>query len=179
MKKDESIIRIEQIEKTIYIIRGHKVILDQDLAMLYGVETKNLNKAVSRNQKRFPEDFIFQLTKEEWDNLKFQFGTSSSNWGGRRKLPMAFTKHGVAMAASLLKSNRAIEISVEIVRTFIRLREFLSLQKNLVKELAEMKNYVLKNTHKTDREFRRIWQAIEKLSSPPNYSQRSIGFNLN
>ena len=165
----------ERIERSIYIIRGQKVILDQDLAALYGTETKNLNKAVNRNQKRFPEDFIFRLTKNEWNNLKFQFGTSS--WGGRRKLPIVFTEHGVAMAANLLKSDRAIVISVEIVRTFIRLREFLSSQKELVKELAEMKDYVLKNTHKTDREFRRIWLAIEKLTDKPK-NQRQIGFNL-
>jgi hypothetical protein len=177
-KESKAIIPAEGIERSIYVIRGHKVILDQDLAALYGVETKNLNKAVNRNQKRFPEDFIFQLTKEEWTDLKFQFGTSSSGWGGRRKLPMAFTEHGVAMAANLLKSNRAIEVSVEIVRTFIRLREFLSLQKELVKELAEMKDYVLKNTHKTDCEFRRIWRAIEKLAEKPE-EQRQIGFDLN
>ncbi len=176
MKKDESIIPSERIERSIYIIRGQKVILDQDLAMLYGVSTGNFNKAIQRNQKRFPEDFAFKLTKDEWGRLIFQIGTSKGR-GGRRKLPMVFTEHGVTMAANLLKSERSIQISVEIVRTFIRLREFLSSQKELVKELAEMKNYVLKNTHKTDREFRRIWQMIEKLTSKPK-NQRQIGFKL-
>ena len=177
MKKDESIIPSERIERTIYIIRGHKVILDQDLAMLYGVDTGSFNRAIRRNQKRFPKDFAFRLTKDEWANLKCQIGIARSNWGGRRNLPMAFTEHGVAMAANLLKSDRAVEISVEIVRTFIRLREFLSSQKELVKELAEMRDYVLKNTHKTDREFRRVWQAIEKLTNKPK-NQGQIGFQL-
>ncbi|MBU1017594.1 ORF6N domain-containing protein [Patescibacteria group bacterium] len=177
MKKDESIIPSERIERSIYIIRGRKVILDQDLAALYGAETKNLNKAVSRNKKRFPEDFIFKLTKEEWTNLKFQFGTSSSDWGGRRKLPMAFTEHGVVMAANLLKSDRAVTISVEIVRTFIRLREFFSSQKEMSKELSELKSFLLKHSNKTNREFQRVWQAIEKLTEKPK-NQRQIGFSL-
>lgn len=162
----------------IYIIREQKVILDQDLAVLYGVETKNLNKAVARNQERFPEDFIFQLAKKEWDHLKFHFGTSSLGWGGRRKLPMAFTEHGIAMAANLLKSERAAAISVEIIRTFIKLREFLNSQKEMANELVEVKSFLLKHSNSTDREFRKVWQAIEKLSSPLSDNERSIGFKL-
>lgn len=180
MKNNEpnSIIPETRIENVIYLIRGRKILLDQDLAALYGVETKQLNRSIKRNHERFPEDFIFQLTKDEWGNLKCQIGTSSLNWGGRRKLPIAFTEHGVLMAANLLKSERAIEVSVEIVRTFIRLREFLGLQKEFAKELAEIKGYVLKNTHKTNREFMRIWRTIEKLTEKPK-EQRLIGFDLN
>ena len=173
----KSLIPSERIESTIYIIRGQRVILDQDLAILYGVETKNLNKAVSRNQARFPEDFIFQLTKKEWENLKFQIGTSSLSWGGRRKLPMAFTEHGVAMAANLLKSERAVAISVEIVRAFIKLREFLNSKKEIAKELTEIRSFLLKHSNASNREFRRIWQAIEKLSTPPTERERRIGFD--
>ena len=173
-----SLIPTERIEGMIYVIRGQKVILDQDLAMLYGVETKNLNKAVSRNQKRFPEDFVFRLSKKEWDNLKFHFGTSSLGWGGRRKLPIAFTEYGVAMAANSLKSERAITISVEIVRAFIKLREFLSSQKEMAKELSEVKSFLLKYSNSTDREFRKVWQAIERLSSPVDGGKRRIGFEL-
>lgn len=181
MKNDElkSIMPIERIEKVIYIIRDRKVILDQDLAALYGTETKQLNRAVVRNRKRFPEDFIFQLTKQEWTNLKCQIGTSSSGWGGKRKLPMAFTEHGVAMAANLLKSERAIAVSVEIVRAFIRMREFLSSQKEMGRELCNLKSFLLKHSHANDREFQRIWRAIGKLSSPPaEKTQRKIGFDL-
>ena len=168
---------MERIEGVIYIIRGHKIILDQDLAVLYGVNTGNFNRSIVRNQMRFPEDFAFRLTKKEWTNLKCQIGIARSEWGGRRNLPVAFTEHGVAMAANLLKSDRAIEVSVEIVRTFIRLREFLGLQKEFAKELAEIKDYVLKNTHKTNREFMRIWRTIEKLTEKPK-EQRRIGFDL-
>lgn len=182
MNNDELkfIIPAERIERTIYIIRDRKVILDQDLAALYGVGTRDLNKAVSRNRKRFPEDFIFKLTHTEWDCLMFQIGTSKTGRGGRRKLPMAFTEHGVAMAANLLKSERAIKISVEIVRAFIRLREFLSSRKAINKEISELKSFVLKHSHANDREFQRVWAAFEKLiTPPPEKEQPRIGFRIN
>ena len=107
---------VERIEKALLIIRGEKVLLDKDLALLYGVSTSVLNKAVTRNIERFPEDFMFQLTREEFDNLKFHFGTSS--WGGTRKLPRAFTEQGVAMLSSVLNSKRAIEVNILIMRAF-------------------------------------------------------------
>jgi len=182
MNKDgiKSIIPTERIEKSIYVIRGRRIILDQDLATLYGVETKSLNRAVIRNRRRFPENFIFQLTKQEWANLKFQIGTSSLIWGGRRKLPIAFTEHGVAMAANLLKSDRAIGVSVEIVRTFIRMRHTLSSLKDVSKELADLKSFLLKHSNANDREFRRVWCTIEKLAKPTNdKGQPKIGFDLN
>jgi len=189
MNKNESkaIIPVECIENTIHIIRGHKVIIDQDLAVLYGVPTKRLNEQVRRNVDRFPQDFAFQLTKDEWNSLRFKIGTSNENilkpqiatssWGGRRKLPFVFTEHGVLMAANILKSKRAITVSIEIVRTFIKLRQVLSSQKELTKELMEIKEFVLKNSLKTDREFQRVWRTIEKLTEKPK-EQRKIGFDL-
>lgn len=167
------------IEGLIYVIRGQRVILDQDLAVLYGVETKTFNRAFYRNQARFPEDFAIHLTKNEWVNLKYQFGTSSSGWGGRRKLPFAFTEHGVVMAANLLKSERAITISVEIVRTFIQMRKMLASSEKFDKELLELKSFVLRHAQKSNQEFRKVWHAIEKLSNPPSQNERRIGFELN
>jgi hypothetical protein len=126
---------VENIESRIFIIRGQKVMLDADLAELYGVETKRLNEQVRRNIGRFPEDFMFQLTAEEFVNLKSQSATSS--WGGRRKLPSAFTEHGAIIAASVLNSASAIEISVHVVRAFVHLRELVSPHKELwIKQLA-------------------------------------------
>jgi phage regulator Rha-like protein len=189
-KESEAIIPVERIENVIHIIRGQKVILDQDLAVLYGVETKQLNRSVKRNKERFPEDFAFQLTKEELNSLRCQFGTSNENIlksqfatskagkGGRRYLPYFFTEHGVLMAANILKSKRAITVSIEIVRAFNRLRQILASHKILAKELQEIKEFVLKNSLKTDREFKRIWRTIEKLTNPINKDQRKIGFDI-
>ncbi len=138
--------KIEQelmaIETMIYIIRDQRVMLDSDLAKLYGVETKNLNKAVSRNLKRFPPDFMFQLTEIEEENLRFQFGTSSSNYGGRRYLPYVFTENGVAMLSSVLGSDRAIEINISIMRIFTKLRSFHALESNLAMDLKDLKESV-------------------------------------
>lgn len=126
----------------IYIIRDHRVMLDSDLAKLYGVETKNLNKAVSRNSKRFPQDFMFQLTEIEEENLRFQFGTSSSNYGGRRYLPYVFTENGVAMLSSVLSSERAVEINISIMRIFTKLRSFHALESSLAIDLKDFKKSV-------------------------------------
>ena len=133
--KSEVIVPVEVIEKKIYLIRSHKVMLDSDLAELYGVETKMLVRAVKRNIERFPSDFMFQLTKEEFDNLRFHFGTSSQ-WGGRRYLPYAFTEQGVAMLSSVLRSKRAIQVNITIMRVFVRLRQILSTHKELAYKLA-------------------------------------------
>jgi hypothetical protein len=179
MQNDELILPTETIERSIYLIRGRRVILDQDLAALYGVSTGHFNRSTIRNQGRFPDDFAFRLTTTEWKNLKCQIGISRLEWGGRRTLPMAFTEHGVAMAANLLKSDRAVEVSVEIVRTFIRMREFLNSQKEFARELGELKSFVLKHSSQNSQEFRHIWSAIEKLSTPPTEKeQRQIGFDL-
>src|SRR3989344_1863206 len=122
--EENFIIPSERIVSKIYIIRNKKVMLDRDLAVLYGVATGNLNKAVHRNMKRFPEDFMFQLNAQEFKNLKFQIGISS--WGGTRKMPYAFTEQGVAMLSSVLNSDRAISVNIQIIRTFTKIRELLA-----------------------------------------------------
>jgi len=123
----------EVIMSKIYFIREQKVMIDNDLAQLYGVETRRLNEQVKRNIARFPEDFMFQLTKEEFYNLKSQFATSS--WGGRRKIPYAFTEHGVLMLSSVLNSERAIKVNIQIMRIYVRIREMIMLNKDVLQRL--------------------------------------------
>jgi len=154
IKKENSIVPQEIIEQKIYLIRGRKVMLDKDLAVLYGVETKNLNKAVSRNIERFPTDFMFRLNENEFENLRFQIGTSS--YGGRRYLPYVFTEQGVAMLSGVLKSKRAIEVNVQIIRTFVKLREMIISNKELRIKLEEMEN-------KYDKRFRAVFETLGKL----------------
>ena len=164
----KDLIPTERIEKCILLLRGQKVILDKDLAALYGVSTKNLNKAVSRNLDRFPDDFMFQLDLQEVINLKFQFGTSS--WGGTRKLPRAFTEQGVAMLSSVLNSKRAVQVNIEIMRAFVKLRELLSSHKDLALKLAEMEK-------KYDSQFKVVFDAIRELMTPIEPpSKPRIGF---
>ena len=159
----------ERIEKCILLLRGQKVILDKDLAVLYGVSTKNLNKAVSRNLDRFPDDFMFQLNLQEVINLKFQFGTSS--WGGTRKLPRAFTEQGVAMLSSVLKSERAVQVNIEIMRAFVKLRELIASNKELAKRLDELEK-------KYDSQFKVVFDAIRELMSPTEPPPtRRVGFH--
>lgn len=159
------------IESKILLIRGQKVMLDADLAELYGVETRRLNEQVSRNTERFPLDFMFQLTAEEFANLKSQFATSS--WGGRRKLPFVFTEHGAIMAASVLNSQRAIEISVHVVRAFVHLRDLVSSNKELSAKLDQLERKVAGH----DRAIAELINAIRQLMAPstPN-KKRPIGF---
>lgn len=159
-----------QIERRIFLIRGHKIMLDTDLAELYGVETKNFNKAVRRNLARFPEGFMFQLTQKEWENLRFQFGTSSSGHGGRRFLPMAFTEHGVAMLSSVLNSERAVQVSIAIIKTFVRLREMLAGNAALARKLEELEG-------KYDHQFKVVFDAIRQIMTPPEPPRRRIGFH--
>lgn len=159
------------IESKILLIRGQKVMLDADLAELYGVETKMLNRAVKRNSERFPEDFMFQLTAEEVDNLRFQFGTSS--WGGRRYLPYAFTEHGALMLGNVLKSAQAVEMSLMVVRAFVRMRELVAGNKELAQKLNQLERKV--GAH--DKAIAEIINAIRQLMAPsaPN-KKRPIGF---
>lgn len=152
------LIPIEIIENKILLIRGHKVMLSTHLAELYDVEPRVLVQAVKRNLKRFPEDFMFQLSKKEFDNLKSQIVTSS--WGGMRSAPYAFTEQGVAMLSSVLNSDRAIEVNILIMRAFVKLREMLSTHKDLAKKLEEMEK-------KYDDRFKAIFDAIRKLMKPP------------
>lgn len=166
----EIIVQQEVIERKIYLIRGHKVMLDRDLAKLYGVETFNLNKAVKRNIDRFPEDFMFQLTREDAESLRFQIGMSKiSGRGGRRYLPYAFTEQGVAMLSSVLKSNRAVRVNIAIMRAFVKLRQMLATHKDLAKKLEEMEK-------KYDAQFKVVFDAIRKLMTPPASKRRKIGF---
>lgn len=159
---------VEQIESRIFFIRGQKVMLDADLAELYEVETRRLNEQVRRNNERFPEDFMFQLTTEEFANLKSQFATSS--WGGRRKLPFVFTEHGAIMAASVLNSKRAIETSVQVVRAFVRLRQMLASNAELSRKLVALEK-------KYDIKFRAVFEAIRELMIPSDpKKKRPIGF---
>jgi len=167
----KSLVVSESIETRILTIRGQKVMLDADLAELYGVETRRLNEQVRRNSERFPEDFMFQLTGEEFANLKSQFATSS--WGGRRKLPYAFTEHGAIMAASVLNTARAIEISVHVVRAFVHLRELVSGHKELSQKLNQLERKV--GAH--DRAIAELINAIRELMTPAEpKKKRPIGF---
>ena len=166
-----SIIPIEIVEKKILFIRGHKVILDRDLADLYGVTTGNLNKAVSRNIERFPDDFMLQLTEDEFSDLKFHFGRSS--WGGTRKLPRAFTQEGIAMLSGVLKSERAIKVNVTIMRTFVKLREMISSSKEFSRKLDDLERKV--SSH--DQAITGLIHAIRELAKPePVGKKGKIGF---
>jgi hypothetical protein len=156
-----------RIENTIVVVRGHRVLLDRDLAALYGVSTGNLNKAVGRNLDRFPPDFMLRLTPMELHDLKFHFGTSS--WGGTRKPPRAFTEQGVAMLSSVLRSPRAISVNIEIMRTFVRLRRMLQTNEELARKLAALER-------RYDGQFRVVFDAIRTLMAPPASARRRIGF---
>ena len=162
---------VEQIESRIFLIRGQKVMLDADLAELYGVPTKALNQAIKRNAERFPDDFMFQLTVEEAANLRSQIVTSS--WGGRRYLPYAFTEHGALMLGNVLKSERAVEVSLHIVRAFVHLREMIAGHKELAQKLNQLERKV--GAH--DKAIAEIINAIRQLMSPSaTEKKRPIGF---
>ena len=160
----------EVIINKIYFIRGQKVMLDKDLAELYNVTTGNLNKAVKRNEKRFPDDFMFQLTEEEFKGLIFQNGTSS--WGGTRKLPFAFTEQGVAMLSGVLSSDTAIEVNVRIIRIFTKLREMLLTHKDILLKLEQLEKQVVQNSE----DIQMIFTALKELLNPPSPPRRTIGF---
>ena len=147
----------EIIMYKIFLIRGIKVMLDKDLAELYGVSTGNLNKAVSRNIKRFPDDFMFRLSKQEFDNLIFQIGTSS--WGGTRKLPHAFTEQGVAMLSSILHSERAILVNIQIIRVFTRIRHLLETHSEILKKLEQIEQ----NDSEQDQQIKLIFEYLRQL----------------
>ena len=164
------IIPAERIEGMILQLRGQKVMLDRDLAALYGVETKALKQAVKRNLKRFPEDFMFILDSEEVAILRSQSVTSRS-WGGLRYPPMVFTEQGVAMLSSVLNSDRAIAVNIEIMRTFARLRHILSSHADLARNLEELEK-------KYDKQFRVVFDALRELMEPPEPSRKQIGFSV-
>ncbi len=157
-----------EIEKCIFIVRKQKVMLDSDLARIYGVQTKNLNKAVKRNPERFTPDFMFQLSTSEAANLRFQAGTSSLGYGGRRTLPYVFTEHGALMLASVLSSPIAIEASIQVVRSFVQLREFIISHTELSKKLSILES-------KYDSQFKEVFKAIEQLMIVPEFESKKIG----
>ena len=165
------IIPKEVIEQRIFLIRGRKVMLDRDLAELYGVETKYLKRQVRRNIDRFPDDFMFQLSKKELKDWRSQFGTSnSSDRMGLRYPPYVFTEPGVAMLSSVLASKRAIQVNIQIIRTFIKLRELLSTHVELRRKIEDMEK-------KYDSQFKIVFDAIRQLMTPPKKTKREIGFH--
>lgn len=170
---ETALLTLDLIESKIYVIRNQKVMLDSELASLYGVETRVLNQAIKRKSDRFPEDFMFRTTKEEFENLKSQFVTSSSgNYGGRRKLPYVFTEQGVAMLSSVLNSERAVEVNIAIMRTFVNMRKILLNNDEVNKKLTEIENKL--GDH--DEEFKKVFTVIRLLMNPPSKSDKEIGF---
>jgi phage regulator Rha-like protein len=163
----------EEIEHAILLIRGQKVMLDRDLARLYNVKTKALNRAVQRNLDRFPADFMFQLSAEEYDSLRFQFGTLKRGQHSKY-LPFVFTQEGVAMLSGVLRSQRAVQVNVAIMRAFVRLRETLSLHKELAHKLADLERKI--ENH--DENIHSLFGAIRQLMTTPETPHREIGFHV-
>ena len=164
---DNNTLSVEVVAAKIFEIRGKRVMLDRDLARLYGVGTRDLNKAVRRNSDRFPGDFMYQLTQQEVVNLKCQNGTSS--WGGTRKLPYVFTEQGVAMLSSVLKSERAIQVNIQIIRTFTKLRELLSTNKELRIKIENMEK-------KYDTKLTQVFEILKQLIQQKALPKKQIGF---
>ena len=168
-------IPVEGVKGKIYLIRGQKVLLDADLAEMYGVETANLNKAVKRNIGRFPQDFMFQLTAEEAGSLRFQIGISKPQGrGGRRYLPYVFTEQGVAMLSSVLKSERAVQVNIAIMRAFVQMRELAASNRELGRRLDELEKRLAGH----DRQFVAVFETIRKMVQPEAEEQKSIGFKV-
>jgi hypothetical protein len=164
---------LEQIKEMIYVIRGQKVMLDSDLAKLYGVETKALNRQVKRNEIRFPEDFMFKLTKGEFENLRCQNGTSRSDYGGRRYQPLVFTENGVAMLSSVLKSDQAALVNIAIMRIFTKLRSFMMLDKELVKRMNRLES-------DTTEVFKVVFEKLDSLDEQiPTHGKERTKIGLN
>ncbi len=178
------VISLVGVEQKIFLIRGHKVMLDYDLAVLYGVPTKRLNEQVKRNLKRFPDDFMFQLTTQEAQASRSQFATlkaganlrsqiATSSYGGSRYLPYAFTEQGIAMLSSVLNSDRAIQVNIAIMRAFVKIREMLATHKELADRLSELE----RRMGRKDQEVIALFEAIRKLMAPPpEIKKRPIGF---
>jgi hypothetical protein len=170
MERDRAVARVpvERIERAILLIRGQKVMLDSDLAELYGVETKALNEAVRRNLARFPAGFVFQITRQESERLRSQFATSKLGRGGRRYMSLVFTEQGVAMLSSVLRSERAVQVNIAIMRIFVKLRAMLATHKDLARKLVLMEQ-------KYDAQFKVVFAAMRQLMAPPTRA-KPIGF---
>lgn len=166
----ENVALSRNVETLIYLVRGHKVMLDQDLAALYDVETRILTRAVRRNADRFPEDFMFQLSDQEVGSLRSQIGISSYTYGGRRYRPLVFTEQGIAMLSTVLRSKKAVYVNIEIMRTFVKIRAFISSNRDLAQKLAELEQ-------RYDRQFKVVFDAIREIMLPKDPPRkRRIGF---
>ncbi len=178
--KKEILVNENFVISKIYMIRNQKVMIDDDLAEMYGVETKRLNEQVKRNIDRFPEDFMFQLTIKDLSNLKSQIATSS--WGGRRKLPYAFTEHGVLMLSSVLNSPTAVQVNIKIMRVYTKLREMLLTNKDILLKLEKLEKQILKHDEKANKqeeEIQIVFNALKQLLNPPPPEPRKrIGYKL-
>ena len=168
----DAIVSMEAVKCRIYLIRGQKVLLDSDLAELYGVETRRLNEQVNRNKARFPEDFMFRLNDQEFTGLISQFATSKSGRGGRRKLPCAFTEQGIAMLSSVLNSERAVQVNIAIMRAFVQMRELAISNRELARKIDELEK---KHVHH-DQQFVAVFDAIRQLMTPVERQKPKIGF---
>jgi hypothetical protein len=171
------VITDEAVISKIYLIRGKKVMPDEDLAEMYGVETRRLNEQIKRNIERFPKDFMFQLKAKEFANLKSQFATS--RWGGRRSLPFAFTEHGVLMLSSILNSQTAIQVNIKIMRVYTRLREMILTNKDILLKLGQIEKKLLfqeDRSNKMEDEMEVIFTALKQLLDPPQEPRRRIGY---
>lgn len=169
---ETALITLDLIERKIYVVREQKVMLDSDLAKLYGVATKVFNQAVGRNLQRFPEDFRFQLTAGEFEPLRSQFVTSKRGRGGRRYMPYVFTEQGVAMLSGVLNSERAVQVNIGIMRAFVGMRKMLLTDEEVGKKLVEIENKL--GNH--DENFKKVFTAIRLLMNPPDKSDKEIGF---
>jgi len=165
-------VSVQLIERRIYLIRGHKVMIDVDLAELYGVPTYRLNEQVKRNRRRFPEDFMFQLTKDETESLRSQIAISKIGRGGRRSLPYVFTEQGVAMLSSVLNSERAIEVNITIMRAFVKLRQMLESNDELNRKFAS----VIRKLSAHDKYFKVVFDEPKRLTAEPTPPRKQIGF---
>ncbi|HUE49191.1 MAG TPA: ORF6N domain-containing protein [Steroidobacteraceae bacterium] len=176
MTKSITPVRGERIIRAILVLRGQRVILDRDLAAIYGVSTGRLNEAVKRNAERFPEDFMFRLSRAEHAGLISQIAISKPGRGGRRKLPWAFTEHGAIQAANVLNSPRAIAMGVYVVRAFVQLREVLAANKDLARKLVALERSLLALDLRTQRRFKEVYETIRALMDTPAPKRRGIGF---
>jgi hypothetical protein len=167
MSKSSNKLTTDQLGRLIYEIRGERVMLDSDLASIYGVETKALNRTVKRNRDRFPKDFMFQISADEWQNLKYQIGTSSSGHGGRRRRPYAFTEHRALMAANVLNSARAVQMSVFVVRAFLKMRALLGDNRELAQKLASLEKELKKRLDVHEAVIVTILQRVMDIIDPP------------
>ena len=170
VSKRAIVLKPENVAQFVFFMRGEKVMFDADLAMLYGVEVRSLNQAVARNRKRFPADFAFQLTDDELAALRSQIVTSNTGRGGRRYLPYAFTEQGVAMLSSVLRSTRAVEVNIAIMRTFVQLRRLMDANRDLARKIEALEK-------KYDEQFAVVFEAIKQLITPPEPPRRRIGFH--